>query len=136
VLPPLTAGQGGTVSKAAKQVNQQARLAKQFDRADNRKQKRELKDKDKKLDKQAKETIKDWRQEGLPTKASQPGATEPAPLHGLFETVQLLVGESLLWWADCLGGGGGGYCDDIPCNPECAAHTVGGVGYRPLGIRP
>ena len=132
MLPPLTGAQVKTVNTAARQFHKQTKLAVRFDRADTRRQKRKLVAKDEKLDKAAKKTIKDWRREDLPTKPTDPGAGEPYPLHALFETAKLEVGRSLLWWADCLSGGGLGYCEQIPCNPSCAVLPIGAPGHRAL----
>jgi hypothetical protein len=95
-------------------------------------QKRELVAKDKKLDPQAKKTVKEWRREDLPTKASDHGGGGNL-LWTLHVMAKDMFVRPLLDWADCLSGRDD-WClmDDNPCLPQCAISPQGGAGYRVL----
>jgi hypothetical protein len=140
VLPPLTDAQVKTVNKAGRQVEKEYKLAKRFDRADTGEQKRKLVAKDEKLDKQAKKTVKEWREDKvLPTNPSEPGAAEPYRLHDLFEALGLFTRGSVVLAADCLfEASGGKFCRllDDACTPYCAVSPIGSPGRRVLVERP
>jgi hypothetical protein len=140
-LPPLTDAQRKTVNKGLREIHKDYKLAKKYHRADTRRQKRRLVAKGKRLDKQAKDTVKEWKNEGLPAKQTDPNAAEPIPLWAYFEALKAYAQASAIVAADCLfGASGGHYCDDAP--PELCRASNGARGIEcidapvAVGFRP
>jgi hypothetical protein len=126
VLPPLTEAQAAVVKDTRKLAQRQIELGKRFKRADNAGEKKSLIKKQGKLAKRGKAELKEWRQEGLPTKKTDPGAKEPFPLFKAYRFLKDLA----LFGRDLLRGCYGPLQDPLDCprQYETFASAVTGVG--------